>query len=200
MIRYLTGSLVLLSMFVPAVATAAAPKDVAKPAVVLNSAQRIGNRVATVPEPPAPVQSTPTIDPRRAVLDQVNALRTAHGLAPLRLSQTLNDVAQAHTLNQAADGRIYHIDPDDGSDGGVRITRAGYVWGAWGENLASGGQLVGDAVASWMDSPSHCRNILNPGFTEMGVGYVDGGPYWTQNFARPLTAPRPSGTYNPAWC
>ena len=60
---------------------------------------------------------------------------------------------------------------------------------------------------AWMTSPGHCRNILNPAFTELGVGYAqrDGDPsryfdYWTQVFARPQGQPAPAGTYNPAWC
>lgn len=37
-----------------------------------------------------------------------------------------------------------------------------------------------------MKSPGHRANILNCNFTEIGVGVVQaGGPWWTQDFARP---------------
>ena len=42
-------------------------------------------------------------------------------------------------------------------------------------------------VSGWMSSPGHCANIMNAGFTDIGVGYafVAGSPYgsyWTQDF------------------
>ena len=41
-----------------------------------------------------------------------------------------------------------------------------------------------DVVASWMDSPGHRDNILEPGFSHLGVGvvYKDGILYWVQMF------------------
>ncbi|MGB3891653.1 MAG: CAP domain-containing protein, partial [Priestia megaterium] len=36
---------------------------------------------------------------------------------------------------------------------------------------------------AWMNSDGHRKNILNPDFTEIGVGYVKGDTtYWTQQF------------------
>ena len=62
-------------------------------------------------------------------------------------------------------------------------------------------------MIAWMESPGHCRNVLNPAFTELGVGYVERPDdpsryfdYWTQVFARPAGVPSPPGVYNPAWC
>jgi uncharacterized protein YkwD len=40
----------------------------------------------------------------------------------------------------------------------------------------------------WMGSDGHCANIMNPSFTEIGVGYYPGGQWghlWTQNFGTP---------------
>jgi uncharacterized protein YkwD len=33
-----------------------------------------------------------------------------------------------------------------------------------------------------MNSSGHRANILNAGFTQIGVGYVANGNYWTQMF------------------
>ena len=38
-------------------------------------------------------------------------------------------------------------------------------------------------INGWLDSDGHCSNIMNPGFTEIGVGFHD--YYWTQNFGTP---------------
>jgi uncharacterized protein YkwD len=60
-----------------------------------------------------------------------------------------------------------------------------------GENIASGQRTVEDAVASWLDSPGHCANIMNPAFTDMGAAYAidprnrNRTAYWTQVFGTP---------------
>ena len=33
-----------------------------------------------------------------------------------------------------------------------------------------------------MNSEGHRKNILNPSFTQIGVGYVSQGNHWTQMF------------------
>ena len=53
-----------------------------------------------------------------------------------------------------------------------------------GENLA-GAPTVERAHSGLMNSPGHRANILNPNFTHVGIGIVDGGPYgnlYTQTF------------------
>ena len=53
-----------------------------------------------------------------------------------------------------------------------------------GENLA-GAPTVERAHTGLMNSPGHRANILNPNFTHIGIGIVDGGPYgkmYTQTF------------------
>jgi uncharacterized protein YkwD len=45
-----------------------------------------------------------------------------------------------------------------------------------GENIA-GAPTVEKAHSSLMNSPGHRRNILNPNYTHVGIGIIDGGPY-----------------------
>jgi uncharacterized protein YkwD len=43
-------------------------------------------------------------------------------------------------------------------------------------------------MKGWMDSKGHRENILNPGFTEIGIGIArndKGETYFTQEFAKP---------------
>jgi uncharacterized protein YkwD len=77
-----------------------------------------------------------------------------------------------------------------GSDGSTmrsRIDDTGYDWMAIGENVAMGQTSPEAVMQSWMNSAGHRRNILNPDFQELGVGYAEGGgrPYWVQVFAKP---------------
>jgi uncharacterized protein YkwD len=77
----------------------------------------------------------------------------------------------------------------DSKDPGDRLRTAGYRFLSYGENIAAGQRSPTDAIADWMTSPGHRSNILNPSFTEIGVGIVaspGGGYYYTQVFATPL--------------
>ena len=51
-----------------------------------------------------------------------------------------------------------------------------------GENIAKGYATPQAVVNAWMHSPGHRANILNATYTRIGVGYVEGGNYWTQMF------------------
>lgn len=51
-----------------------------------------------------------------------------------------------------------------------------------GENIARGQQTPEAVVDAWMNSDGHRANILNSSFTQIGVGYVAEGNYWTQMF------------------
>ena len=51
-----------------------------------------------------------------------------------------------------------------------------------GENIAMGQRTPQEVVNAWMNSPGHRANILNGDFTHIGVGYVEQGNYWTQQF------------------
>jgi uncharacterized protein YkwD len=69
-----------------------------------------------------------------------------------------------------------------------RMSHAGYDWQTAGENLAAGNATAEATMGQWLDSDGHCANLMNPNFTDLGVGYVPGGPYgtlWVQNFATP---------------
>ena len=180
------------------------------PASGLQSATRIANATSTREAPSAPTIPTAPTAPLagevQQVLDLVNAERTSRGLVPLRINPLLTTAASAHSAAQAAAGSIFHVAPD-GSGPGERISATGYLFNTWGENVAAGYRDADAVMAGWMKSPGHCKNILNPAFTELGVGYArrEGDPsrffdYWTQAFARPAGEQRPPGTYDPAWC
>ena len=70
----------------------------------------------------------------------------------------------------------------DGSNAGERIKRHNYIWASYGENIAKGQKTEEQVVNDWINSPTHCKNIMKADFTEMGV--ATSGLYWTQLFAR----------------
>ena len=109
--------------------------------------------------------------------------------APLRASTGLHEAALTHALDMAQHQHFQH-EGTDGSSPGARATRAGYAWSRVGENIALGTMNAEDTVQGWLNSPGHCVNIMQPQFTEMGVGYAvtrTGKPriYWSQLLGRP---------------
>jgi uncharacterized protein YkwD len=83
---------------------------------------------------------------------------------------------------------FFDHDNPDGLDPFDRMENAGYQGPTpWGENIQAGSSTGEDAVASLMTSPGHCRNIMDPDYKVIGLGYAYGaqddyGHYWTQCF------------------
>lgn len=106
---------------------------------------------------------------------------------PVTWNPALAEAALGHSADMAKRHYFSHKEPG-GSMPADRATRAGYRWTRVGENIASGQHSVGEVMTSWLDSPGHCANIMNPGFTEMGAAYVidpanrNHTPFWTQVF------------------
>jgi uncharacterized protein YkwD len=59
-----------------------------------------------------------------------------------------------------------------------RVDDTGYLWQYLGENIAFGFTSEEEVIKGWLESPSHCKNIMNKDFEEMGVART--GNYWTQ--------------------
>lgn len=92
----------------------------------------------------------------------------------------LESAAYSHSKDMYENDYFSHKAPD-GSNGGVRIDRAGYNWMAFGENIASGYTNERSVIEGWLKSPGHCKNIMSRNYTEVGVARY--GNYWTQEFA-----------------
>jgi uncharacterized protein YkwD len=134
----------------------------------------------------------------REVLQLVNQARAAsrkcgrrsfNAVAPLTLSPLLERAARAHSKDMAEHSLFEHRG-SDGSEPAVRVTRTGYQWRTVAENIAAGAPDAQTVVRGWLDSPSHCTNIMGGGFSEMGVAYAvepksRAGIYWAQVFASP---------------
>ncbi|MER6329650.1 CAP domain-containing protein [Streptomyces sp. NPDC001034] len=142
---------------------------------------------AGTPAPTPTASSTPTTAATAAsgfaaqIVQLVNAERAKAGCRPLTLDAKLTEAAQEHSADMAAHQNMSHTG-SDGSDPGTRITRAGYTWSAYGENVAYGYSTAAEVMAGWMSSPGHRANILDCGFQEIGVGLAQPGSYWTQDF------------------
>ena len=109
---------------------------------------------------------------------------------PLKGQSQLARAAKRHALAMSEEHFFDHRGPR-GDTPKSRIDDSGYRGRAWGENIAAGQRSPESVVRAWMKSPGHCRNILNPLFTELGVSFVfeSRSPYktyWVQAFGTPL--------------
>ncbi|MFE2927446.1 CAP domain-containing protein [Streptomyces goshikiensis] len=140
------------------------------------------------PRPTAPVTSakptTPTAapsGPAAEVVALVNQERAKAGCSALTVNPKLTAAALNHSQDMASHNNMSHTG-SDGSDPGERITRAGYGWMSYGENVAYGYSSPEQVMEGWMNSPGHRENILNCSFKEIGVGLAQPNSYWTQDF------------------
>ncbi|MFI5865422.1 CAP domain-containing protein [Streptomyces sp. NPDC051546] len=141
-----------------------------------------------VAEPPAEPAPTPAPSGSAApsgaaaeVLALVNQERAAAGCSALTVNAQLAKAAQDHSEDMAAHSTMSHTG-SDGSDPGQRITRAGYQWRTYAENVAYGYDTAAKVMDGWMNSPGHKRNILDCNVKEIGIGLAQPGHYWTQDF------------------
>lgn len=125
---------------------------------------------------------------RTEMLEEVNAVRRKAGAPPLKLEGHLQKAAQEHAEDMLERGYFAHESPS-GTTVRERSTAAGYEWKTIGENIAEGQFSVDEVMRIWMNSPAHRKNILDPHFTELGIGLVANrgkdGKYqvvWVQNF------------------
>ena len=109
------------------------------------------------------------------IVSELNAVRVAHGLTPLRVNRALTAAAAAHCTEMIADGYFDH-NSASGATFRTRIGRwyrsAGFTYWAVGENLLwSTGKLdPGYTVEMWMRSAEHRENLLSSRWRDIGIG------------------------------
>ena len=115
------------------------------------------------------------------VVGLVNEARVDNGLQPLTASGELSRVAHIKSQNMVDENYFSHTSPTYGTPFEM-LTSFGISYRAAGENIAYGQRTPEEVVTGWMNSPGHRANILNASYTQIGVGYVADGNYWTQLF------------------
>lgn len=118
------------------------------------------------------------------VLKLVNAERSKQGLKALTLSNKLTSVATTKAKDMAVNRYFDHRSPTYGSPFEM-LQKFGVSYKTAGENIAAGQKTPEQVMNSWMNSSGHRANILNKGYTQLGVGYYTGGSYdtyWVQLF------------------
>ena len=135
---------------------------------------------------PGQVLTVPTADAsvtqfEQEVIRLVNEERAANGLKALGYNWELGRVARYKSQDMKDNKYFSHTSPVYGSPFQM-MKSFGITYRSAGENIARGQRTPKAVVDAWMNSSGHRANILNASFTEIGVGYVADGNYWTQMF------------------
>ena len=150
------------------VAAAPATPNAAAPADATQTAAGESPAVAAAPKPQCP--AAPDLHAVEAgILAQTNAQRARYGLRPLILDLRLLFSARRHAQWMSRNHTMQH-------------TTAPVA-----ENIAMGQNSPQEALNSWMNSSGHRANILNSGYTRIGVAAYrssSGTTFWCQQFAR----------------
>jgi uncharacterized protein YkwD len=120
------------------------------------------------------VRAQPALE--AALVQQMNAVRRAHGRAPLRPLATLARPARAHSAFLARSGSFQH-EAADGAPFWTRLVAAGFPrQRRMAENIAlvqgCTPAAMRQVVRLWMDSPGHRANLLDRRLRATGAGVV----------------------------
>ncbi|AXI08383.1 hypothetical protein CUC15_05320 [Oceanobacillus zhaokaii] len=115
------------------------------------------------------------------VVELTNQERAKQGLSALQVDTELSKVAREKSKDMASNGYFDHNSPTYGSPFDM-MKSFGITYRTAGENIAMGQRTPAEVVEGWMNSEGHRANILNGEYTHIGVGYVENGNYWTQQF------------------
>lgn len=124
------------------------------------------------------------------VVVYVNEIRTGLRLIPLKINEKLMQSAMWKAEDMAVKGYFSHINPEN-----IKLLdwlkKSNYNFHFGGENLAMGFLTAEEAIDAWKQSPSHYSNIIDPDFSETGVGISIGSynnyetTFIAQHFASP---------------
>ncbi|HEX2863323.1 MAG TPA: CAP domain-containing protein [Deinococcales bacterium] len=107
-------------------------------------------------------------------------------LGPVALDARLNAAAREHAASMSSRNYISHYEPD-GSSPSVRVQRAGFRPTFLSEIIYMHSVIGGNPnspVNWWLNSPVHCRAIMDPHYNIAGVGYSALGKSWTVLLAK----------------
>gem|GEM_PF-516334 len=145
------------------------------------------NNSAPKPSPPpvsdtSPVSTNTSADEKRA-FDLLNIDRANNGLKALKFNTKLTALGEKYAQDMINRKFFSHYNPE-GQSPFDRMNEAGIKYSYAGENLAINTN-VATAEKAFMNSSGHRANILNPNYTEVGIGVrydTKGSVYVVQEF------------------
>ena len=134
----------------------------------------------------AVLAQTPSPQAERTLFTLTNSIRAQYRLPPLSWDPALAAAARAHAGRLLREsGPLEHQNPGE-PDLVARAAQAGAHFSTVSENLARRGTTPAELEQTWMATPVHRTNLLDPHLTSTGVGVLvwNGRLYAVQDFIR----------------
>lgn len=173
----------------PPIATTVPPTDTQTPIPPTNIPPTATSVPPTNTSAPSVCAPSGNASLESQIINLINAERAKAGLPALQQQGQLMAAARGHSEDMACNNFFLHTSPTTSSSFD-RMSTAGYSYSWAGENIAAGYPDAQSVVQGWMNSQGHRDNILNPNFTQIGLGYayLGGsayGAYYTAVFGAP---------------
>ncbi|HEX7589461.1 MAG TPA: CAP domain-containing protein [Demequinaceae bacterium] len=133
---------------------------------------------STATQSPATLPDAATF--ARALFDGTNATRSDAGIPQLVWSECAAELALPRALHTLPEGILSHEPLLPSCEDFTYL----------GENLARANYTPAQVMAAWLDSPGHRANLLDPDFTEVGIGCV---PYEASSPSVPASGSSDAG-------
>ena len=118
------------------------------------------------------------------ILELMNAKRVEAGLQPLTIDNTLVQVARYKSDHMIQYNYFDHVTPQ-GTKYTDWLQAVGYKYTTAGENIAYNTYDANELFTQWWNSPGHRANMMNPSYTKVGIGVIQGNGKFmgTQEFS-----------------
>lgn len=107
------------------------------------------------------------------ILELMNEKRTAAGLKPLTMDNTLTEVARYKSEHMIQNNYFSHNNPD-GTTWQNWLKTIGYSYTATAENIAYNSSNAEELFNQWWNSEGHKANMMNALYTKVGIGVIYG--------------------------
>jgi uncharacterized protein YkwD len=133
----------------------------------------------------------PVTPNKKLLLDMVNDVRSKGckcgntyypPVPPVKWNEKLEKAAQNHSNSRYSNASFSHVEKN-GSTVGTRVTAVKYDWVTCAENIGMRYKTERAVIQGWMNSPAHCKNMMNELYKEIGIAIK--GSYWTMVLAMP---------------
>jgi len=119
--------------------------------------------------------------PESELIALINSEREAKNVPPIVVNWEVSRLARYKSEEMKTHQMFTHESLLYG-DPAELLMRFNVPFAKIGANIAMGQETPQEVFDSWLSSPGHMANIINPDFTSAGVGFScddNGIPYWT---------------------
>jgi len=129
---------------------------------------------------------------QKTMVDSVNKIRQKGCYCGRRFMEPVGTVTWNPKLHKSAldhandmhQNNFFTHYSKEGLNIGDRLEKVGYNWMVAGENLGEGQKSFDEVLNDWLESYSHCKMLMHPKVTEMGIAKVE--KYWVQHFGKEM--------------